>query len=149
MIAEARFVEKFVALDRILVNQVTLSEATGRIVEVAATHQQLDRVSADGSHRTVVVPLVISPARLHRVVLLSGPRQESLSPRDLRGAWLFDLTISINSRSDEASDIFEYPPEQWPSLRRHSIAHVLSTPFIVSECDQRVALARMVRDDRA
>lgn len=140
-----RAVKRFVELDRVVSNRRTLQEVDAAITDAAATFRQVDRMSADGSRRTVVVPILVSPTRLHGVIVWSGPSGEPLPQRDPAGAWVFDIARSIDTRSDEVLALLGIPPEQWPGMRWHSIANVFSAPFTVNRDDLSTALARLVR----
>lgn len=143
VIAVGHSVKRFVPLDRILTGQYTLKEARNAIAEVGVTYQRVERIS--GRHRTIVVPLRISPDRLHGVMMWSGRVDEPVPPRSPAGAWCFDTHHSIDTRSDDLLAALGIPSDEWDSMRQHSIASVFSSPFTVNHDDQRAVLARLVR----
>ncbi|MBU3061929.1 DUF5593 domain-containing protein [Nocardia sp. NEAU-G5] len=145
VIAVGRAPKKFVPLDSIIKNRTTLAEARVAIAEAAATYRQVDRVSADGTRRTIAVPLVISPNHLHGVMLRSGPPTEAVPPRDRAGAWVFDLTADTSRRSDDLLALMGYPPEEFDALREHSIAAVFAEPLTPNYAKQGDSLARLVQ----
>ncbi|WP_405164754.1 DUF5593 domain-containing protein [Nocardia sp. NBC_01499] len=147
VIAVGRSPKKFVPLDRIINHRLTLSETKAAIAEVAVTYQQVDRISSDGSRRTVAVPLLISAQRLHGVMVWSGPPNEALPQRDPAGAWYFNITEGTSTRSDDLLDLMGIPVEERDAIREHSIAAVFADPLTPNYNEQGTALARIVRAD--
>ena len=144
VIAVGHVVKRFVPLERILTSRSRLKEARAAIAEVGATRQEAERVS--GHYRTIVVPLRISPDRLHGVMVWSGRIDEPVPTRSPAGAWCFDMYHSIDTRSDDLLALLGIPSDKWDSMRQHSIASVFSSPFTVNHNDQRAAFARLVRE---
>ncbi|WP_280265252.1 GAF domain-containing protein [Nocardia wallacei] len=145
VIAMGRNIKPFMPLDRILHNRIGLTEARRALDDIAADHVPIDRISTDGRRRTIAVPVAISPTRLHGVMLWSGHPDTEVPPRDPAGAWVFNLDDSTDTRSDDLLDLLGVPPSQRCALRRHSIADVFGSPFVVNTGDQLMALARLVR----
>ncbi|WP_232535334.1 GAF domain-containing protein [Nocardia terpenica] len=148
VIAVGRSPKKFLPLDRIINHRLTLSEAKAAIAEAAASYRQVDRISSDGSRRTVVVPLPISRQRLHGVMLWSGPPSDALPPRDRAGAWYFNITTGTSTRSDDLLDLMGFSPEEYDAVREHSIAAVFADPLTPNYSEQGTALARIVRAEQ-
>ncbi|WP_280335717.1 GAF domain-containing protein [Nocardia wallacei] len=144
VICFGRSPKPFAPLTQFLRHRRTLSEVQQALADVTATHRTVDRISDDGTRRTLAVPVAISPTRLHGVMVWSGRPGDEVPYRDPAGAWLFDLTDSTDTRSDEVLAILGIPPDQRPAQRRHSIADVFASPFIANPRDQTTALARLV-----
>ncbi|GAB2709359.1 GAF domain-containing protein [Nocardia thraciensis] len=145
VIAMARKIKPFVPLHQILNHRVGLREAHRALDDIDADRVPIDRISDDGRRRTIAVPLAISPTRLHGVMLWSGHPNAEVPPRDPAGAWVFNLDDSTDTRSDDVLALLGVPPDRRPALRRHSIADVFGSPFIINPGDQLMALARLVR----
>ena len=135
--------KNFLPLDRII-SRITLADARSAIAQTAATYLPVDQISADGTRRTVTVPLLISPQRLHGMMLWSGPPNEPLPPRDRAGAWYFNITAGTSTRSDDLLDLMGYPPEEFDAIREHSIAAVFGAPLTPNYNEQGNALAPLV-----
>ncbi|MFE2958006.1 GAF domain-containing protein [Nocardia tengchongensis] len=132
---------KFVPLTQMFRQRETLSAIRGALATTLARLAPVDAVSEDGRRRTVTVPLLITPERMHAVLLWSGPVEEEIPPRDPVGAWYFNLSTSKSTRSDELLDLYGVAPEN--RAREHAIASVFTR--VITNSDESDALAKVVR----
>ncbi|WP_433733279.1 GAF domain-containing protein [Nocardia sp. CA-129566] len=146
VIGWGRTPKNFVPLDQILRHRTTLAQARDAIADAITGHGRIDRVSADGSRRTIAVPLAISPDRLHGVMLWCGDPRDQVPPRDPAGAWYFNYTEGTSTRSDDLLDLYGITREGRSDIYRHSIADVF-TQVHANLTDQSEALARIVREE--
>ncbi|MFC3961639.1 GAF domain-containing protein [Nocardia jiangsuensis] len=137
--------KKFVPLGNIVRHHVTLAETRRAITELTIEQSTIDRISEDGSRRTIAVPLTISAPRLHGLMVWCGRPDEEVPARDLAGAWLFDLTEDTSLRSDDLLTVYGIPADQHAEQRQQSIAGVYSAPLVSNHRDEGTALARIVR----
>ncbi|GAB3208052.1 GAF domain-containing protein [Nocardia tengchongensis] len=132
---------KFVPLSQMFRQRETLSAIRGALATTLARLGPVDTVGEDGRRRTVTVPLLITPERMHAVLLWSGPVEEEIPPRDPVGAWYFNLSTSKSTRSDELLDLYGVAPEN--RAREHAIASVFTR--VITNSDESDALAKVVR----
>ncbi|WP_458689680.1 GAF domain-containing protein [Nocardia tengchongensis] len=132
---------KFVPLAQMFRQRETLSAIRGALATTLARLAPVDTVSEDGRRRTVTVPLLITPERMHAVLLWSGPVEGEIPPRDPVGAWYFNLSTSKSTRSDELLDLYGVAPEN--RAREHAIASVFTR--VITNSDESDALAKVVR----
>ncbi|MFE3023126.1 GAF domain-containing protein [Nocardia tengchongensis] len=132
---------KFVPLTQMFRQRETLSAIRGALATTLARLAPVDAVGEDGRRRTVTVPLLITPERMHAVLLWSGPVEEEIPPRDPVGAWYFNLSTSKSTRSDELLDLYGVAPEN--RAREHAIASVFTR--VITNSDESDALAKVVR----
>ncbi len=142
VIAVGHTAKDFVPLDRILSSRLMLREARAAIGKVGVTFEPVERIS--GRRRTIVVPLLLPPLRLHGVMLWSGWADEPVPARSPAGAWCFDMRSSTNIRSDDMLTTLGIPRERWDTVRRHSVADVFGGPFIVNHQELSTLLRRLV-----
>ncbi|MFC9996917.1 GAF domain-containing protein [Nocardia sp. NPDC127526] len=132
---------KFISLAQLFRHRETLATIRGAIAATAGTLAPVEMISDDGRRRTVTVPRLITPERMHAVLVWSGPVEEQVPPRDPVGAWYFNLSTSKSTRSDELLDLYGVPPEQ--RAREHAIAGVFTR--VITNSDESDALAKVVR----
>ncbi|WP_067542310.1 GAF domain-containing protein [Nocardia crassostreae] len=132
---------KFVPLTQMFRHRETLATIRGALAETAGALAPSEFVSEDGRRRTVTVPRLITPDRMHAVLVWSGPVDEEIPPRDPVGAWYFNLATSKSTRSDELLDLYGVAPEQ--RAREHAIAGVFTR--VITNSDESDALAKVVR----
>ncbi|WP_040803919.1 GAF domain-containing protein [Nocardia concava] len=132
---------KFVPLSQIFRQRETLATIKGAIAATEAALEPVEIVSGDGRRRTLTHPLLITPERMHAVLVWSGPVDEQVPPRDPVGAWYFNLSTSKSTRSDDLLDLYGVAPEN--RAREHAIAGVFTR--VITNSDESDALAKIVR----
>ncbi|MFJ9365463.1 GAF domain-containing protein [Nocardia sp. NPDC101769] len=132
---------KFVPLTQIFRQRETLATIRGAVAATAEALAPVEVVSDGGRRRTVTAPLLITPERMHAVLVWSGPAQETVPPRDPVGAWYFNLSTSKSTRSDDLLDLYGVAPEN--RAREHAIAGVFAR--VITNSDESDALAKVVR----
>ncbi|WP_405494149.1 GAF domain-containing protein [Nocardia sp. NBC_00511] len=133
--------KKFVPLAQMLRQRETLATIKGAIAATADALAPVEMISEDGRRRTVTVPQLITPERMHSVLLWSGPVEEPVPPRDPVGAWYFNLSTSKSTRSDDLLDLYGVAPHE--RAREHAIAGVFTR--VITNTDESDALAKVVR----
>lgn len=103
---------KFTALDKFFKSKAALNEVRTVIVEAMASPATIDRVSDDGRRRTIVEPLLTFAGRMHGMYLWTGSPDEVVPKRDPAGAWLFNLTASKASGSNDLLDLYAVPENE-------------------------------------
>ncbi|GAB0107266.1 DUF5628 domain-containing protein [Nocardia sp. JMUB6875] len=132
---------KFVPLSQIFRQRETLATIKGAIAATEAALAPVEIMSGDGRRRTLTHPLLITPERMHAVLVWSGPVDEQVPPRDPVGAWYFNLSTSKSTRSDDLLDLYGVAPEN--RAREHAIAGVFTR--VITNSDESDALAKIVR----
>ncbi|GAB2510494.1 GAF domain-containing protein [Nocardia heshunensis] len=130
---------KFVPLTQIFRQRETLAAIRGAVAATAETLAPVEITSA--GRRTLTVPQLITPERMHSVLVWSGPDDEEVPPRDPVGAWYFNLSASKSTRSDDLLDLYGVAPEH--REREHAIAGVFAR--VITNSDESDALAKVVR----
>ncbi|MEC3952780.1 GAF domain-containing protein [Nocardia sp. CDC153] len=132
---------KFVPLAQMFRQRETLATLRSAIAATQAALAPVEMMSEDGRRRTLTHPLLITPERMHAVLVWSGPTEETVPPRDPVGAWYFNLSTSKSTRSDDLLDLYGVAPEN--RAREHAIAGVFTR--VITNSDESDALAKIVR----
>nr|WP_296773499.1 GAF domain-containing protein [Rhodococcus sp. (in: high G+C Gram-positive bacteria)] len=104
--------KKISALTEDFRGTATRSEALDAAAEAVSTKTRVDRRNKDGQLRVVADPLCTYSGRVHGTWLWIGSKDEVESSRDAAGAWLFNLTLSTASGSDDLLDLYTVPPDE-------------------------------------
>ncbi|MEC3916070.1 GAF domain-containing protein [Nocardia sp. CDC160] len=132
---------KFVPLGQMFRQRETLATLKSAIAATQAALAPVEMMSEDGRRRTLTHPLLITPERMHAVLVWSGSPEETVPPRDPVGAWYFNLSTSKSTRSDDLLDLYGVAPEN--RAREHAIAGVFTR--VITNSDESDALAKIVR----
>lgn len=131
---------KFTPLDKFFKSKDSLDEVYSVIAAVMASPDRVDRVTADGRRRVVVEPLVTFSGRLHGMYLWTGGPDEVVPDRDPAGAWLFNLTASKASGSNDLLDLYGVPEDE----RHTEKAMAGAFTRLVTNRDEGEALSKII-----
>ncbi|WP_072803107.1 GAF domain-containing protein [Rhodococcoides yunnanense] len=132
--------KSFVELAKVIRSAATRDEAERAVLEVMTTGRSVDRQSEDGRRLVLAEPLKVFSERVHGVWLWIGDHDEKVPTRDPAGAWLFNLTTSTASGSDDLLDLYGVPEDQRPTQR--AIAGAFTR--LVTNRDESEAMAKIV-----
>jgi hypothetical protein len=140
VIAVGRTVKRMVPLASVLGRGRYLGDVRALVARVAAGGEPVAVTSRDGRRQLAGHPLAVA-GRVHGVFAWTGGPDEEPPPRDLAGAWCFNLTRDTTVRSDELFDLYGVAPADRQHERR--IAEMFGR--LITNDDEASGLALLVR----
>lgn len=143
VIAKGAEVLKMRPLSSVMKSSRYQSEALGVVSRAAATGAEVDVVSGDRQRRLVGVPLADFSGHVNAVYFWAGVAGEQPPPRNLAGAWYFNLTTGFIGGSQELLELYGQAPEERRVQRRTAEAFERLQP----NADEGATLAMLVRGE--
>jgi hypothetical protein len=140
VIAVGRTVKRMVSLASVLGRGRYLADVRALVAQVAESGEPLHLKSRDGRRQMIGHPLPVA-GRVHGVFAWLGGLGEQPPPRDLAGAWYFNLTRDTTVRSDDLFEVYGVAPAGRQYERR--IAEMFGR--LVTNADEASGLALLVR----
>jgi hypothetical protein len=140
VIAVGRAVKRMVPLAAVLGRGRYLDDMRSLVTRVAEGGEPVAAASRDGRRQLAGRPLAVA-GRVHGVFAWAGGPDEEPPPRDLAGAWYFNLTRDTTVRSDDLFDVYGVAPGGREYERR--IAEMFGR--LVTNDDEAAGLALLVR----
>lgn len=140
VIAVGRTVKKMVPLASVLGRGRYLDDVRALVARVAGDREPAAAASRDGRRQLAGEPLAVA-GRVHGVFVWTGGPDEEPPPRDLAGAWCFNLTRDTTVRSDELFDLYGVALADRQYERR--IAEMFGR--LITNDDEASGLALLVR----
>ncbi|MEO3939207.1 GAF domain-containing protein [Dermatophilaceae bacterium Soc4.6] len=133
--------KRMVPLRTVLSRGRFLTAVEEAVADTMATGQQADHTTRDGQHHVVCEPLISFRGHVHGVWVWTGGLNQEPPPRDLAGAWHFNLTTDTIGGSDGLLDLYGVPPDRRQTERATAEAFTRLIPNI----DDAQAMALLVR----
>ncbi len=132
--------KRMVSLTSVLGRGRYLEDVRALVARVAASGSSVRTTTRDGARQLWGDPLVSFSGNVHGVYAWLGLPEEPPPPRDLAGAWYFNLTTGKIGGSDDLLDLYAVAPEQRRSER------VIAEAFgrLITNADESAALAVIV-----
>ncbi len=111
------------------------------VARVAGSGQPVRALSLDGRRQLIGHPLACFSGHVHGVYAWTGDPGEQPPPRDLAGAWYFNLTTDKIGGSDDLLDLYGVAPENRRKQRLTAEAFARLLP----NADEASALAMLVK----
>jgi hypothetical protein len=111
------------------------------VAAVAAGHDQRDIASHDGKRTIIAVPLKSFRGHIHGLQLLIADPNEIQPPREVAGAWYFNLTTDQIGGSDDLLDLYGVPDGE----RRAQRFTAEAFGRLVANADESAAFANIVK----
>lgn len=140
VLAVGRTVKRMLPLPSVLGRGQYLDDMRALVARVARDGAPVRAVSRNGRRQVVGDPLAVA-GRVHGVFAWTGTPDEVPPPRDLAGAWCFNLTRDTTVRSDDLFDLYGVAPEDRQYERR--IAEMFGR--LITNADEASGLALLVR----
>lgn len=133
--------KRMVPLRTILGRGRSLQAVEAAVDKVIATGSPEVFHARDGQRRVVANPLISYRGDVHGVWTWVGRVDEEPPPRDLAGAWHFNLTTDTIGGSDDLLDLYGVAPDQRQTERATAEAFTRLVP----NTDDAAALALLIR----
>lgn len=141
VIGLGRAPKRMVPLASVLGRGRYLDDVRGLVARVAGSGERVQAASLDGRRQMFGDPLICFSGRIHGVYVWTGDPGEQPPPRDLAGAWYFNLTTGKIGGSDDLLDLYGVAPENRQRERFTAEAFGRLQP----NADEASALALLVR----
>lgn len=133
--------KRMVSLTSVLGRGRYLDDTRALVARVVSSGEPVRMTSADGSRQLVGDPLIAFTGRVHGVYAWMGRPDTEPPPRDLAGAWHFNLTTGKIGGSEDLLDLYGVAPEDRRKER------VIAEAFgrLITNADEAAALAVIVQ----
>ena len=137
--------KRMVPLRSLLSRGRSLAAVEEAITSAMATSMPDDHPTRDGQHRVVSEPLISFRGHVHGVWVWVGGLEQDPPPRDLAGAWHFNLSTDTIGGSDGLLDLYGVPQH----LRQTERATAEAFTRLVPNVDDAQAMALPLALERA
>lgn len=141
VIGIGRTPKRMVPLASVLGRGRYLDDVRALVARVTASGEPVLATSLDGRRQMIGVPLICFSGSVHGVYAWTGDPGEEPPPRDLAGAWYFNLATDKIGGSDDLLDLYGVAPEDRQQERLTAEAFGRLLP----NADEASALALLVR----
>lgn len=118
-----------------------LDDVRALVARVADSGRPVRAKSLDGRRQLIGDPLICFSGQVHGVYAWTGDPGEQPPPRDLAGAWYFNLTTDKIGGSDDLLDLYGVAPED----RRQERLTAEAFGRLLPNADEASALALLVK----
>ncbi len=141
VIAIGRAPKRMVPIASVLGRGRYLDDIRALVARVAGVGRPVRAMSLDGRRQLIGDPLTCYSGHVHGVYAWTGDPGEQPPPRDLAGAWYFNLTTDKIGGSDDLLDLYGVAPEN----RRKERLTAEAFGRLLPNADEASALAMLVK----
>jgi hypothetical protein len=141
VIAIGRTPKRMVPIASVLGRGRYLDDVRALVARVADSGKPVSATSLDGRRQLIGDPLICFSGQVHGVYAWTGDPGDQPPPRDLAGAWYFNLTTDKIGGSDDLLDLYGVAPED----RRKERLTAEAFGRLLPNADEASALALLVK----